>query len=179
MVFLEGGLQWIFDGGFDRRNSAKGGARVKWNFAWTIRQFFSSYAYDVNGGIRLLRYHKMIKIWIPLSPCSYLFDFGNPLLLPRTFKTLHQPTTPYKKQWIVWFYSFKTICCNQDLLPECHKKCFPDLNVFQVPPNANAINYWYIDWVNYSKDLDLRQAEKILQDTRCPFHHLPRCPPIV
>lgn len=93
MVFLEGGLQWIFDGGFDRRNSAKGGARVKWNFAWTIRQFFSSYAYDVNGGIRLLRYHKMIKIWIPLSPCSYLFDFGNPPSFREPSKLYINPPT--------------------------------------------------------------------------------------
>ena len=27
--------------------------------------------------IQLLYYHKMTKIWIPLSPCFHLFDFSN------------------------------------------------------------------------------------------------------
>ena len=29
------------------------------------------------GGIQLLRYRKMTKIWPPLSPCLDFFDFGN------------------------------------------------------------------------------------------------------
>ena len=63
-------------------------------------------------------------------------EFGNPhfrfvctcsilvtlLPIPQRFKTLHQPpSTPYK---IVWYYSFITTCCNQDVFPEYHKKCF-------------------------------------------------------
>lgn len=39
----------------------------------------------------------------------------------------------------MWFYSFITSCCNQHLLLECHKKCFPDQNVFQVLPNTNSM----------------------------------------
>ena len=27
--------------------------------------------------IQLLYYHKVTKIWIPLSPCFHLFDFSN------------------------------------------------------------------------------------------------------
>ena len=30
-------------------------------------------------GIQLLRYHKMIRIWILPPPLFELFDFGNPL----------------------------------------------------------------------------------------------------
>ena len=49
----------------------------------------------------------------------------------HNFTSTQLPTHPLPKQWIVWFYSFITTCCN--LHPQMLQKCSPDLMFHMFP----------------------------------------------
>ena len=68
----------------------------------------------LQGDIKLLSYHKMLKIWTPPSPFLHLFTFGSPLL---TF------TTPQKNSK---FYDFKVVIMSHCKYHKNFPRTFPE-----------------------------------------------------